>query len=91
MNMQIECNRILISDECGKLLAEITYPDDGDGIVNINHTFVSPALRGQGIAGKLMENALKQLRETGRKCRVTCSYAVEWMQRHPEWGEFLIP
>lgn len=91
VNMQIGTNRIFVVDDCsGELLAEITYPADSDGIVNIDRVFVSPALRGQGMAGKLMEKTLQQLRKTDRKCHVTCSYAAGWMQRHPEWADILV-
>ena len=90
MNINLDPNRIFITGDQGEILAEITYPADGEGVVNINRTFVSPVLRGQGVAGKLMEAAVQQIRDAGQKCRVTCSYAAEWMQRHPEWRELLV-
>ena len=90
MKTQMESNRIFITDDNGELLAQITYPDtDKPNVVDINHTFVSPALRGQGMADKLMTAAVEQIRKTQRKCRVSCSYAVTWMQRHPEWADIL--
>ena len=39
-----ETNRIYLNEESGKLLAEITFPEVTDHIVNINHTFVDESL-----------------------------------------------
>ena len=50
MEFIYEANRIYINDEEGKMIAEITFP-----LVDIDHTYVSNVLRGQGIAGKVME------------------------------------
>lgn len=42
-------NRIAYVQE-GQLLAEATFPEFAPGVVNIDHTFVDEALRGQGVA-----------------------------------------
>ena len=42
-----EKGRIYAVDANGKLLAEVTFPDDGNTAV-IDHTFVDESLRGQG-------------------------------------------
>lgn len=42
-----EPGRIFATDETGKLLAEVTFPEQ-EGIAVINHTFVDVSLRGQG-------------------------------------------
>lgn len=89
MQWHIEPNRVYATDETGQLLAEITFPTIRNHVVDINHTFVSPALRGQGIAGQLMEKAVRQIKSTGRRCRVSCTYAEQWMQKHQEWADVL--
>lgn len=33
-----------------------------------------------------MEAAAKQLRETDKKAVLTCSYAVKWFEKHPEYS-----
>lgn len=73
----------------GELLAEITFPIQPDGVAEINHTFVSPSLRGQGVAGKLMEAAVDVIRQSGCKARASCSYAIQWLDRHPECADIL--
>jgi predicted GNAT family acetyltransferase len=65
-------------EQDGAELAYVTFPDVGGGVVDIDHTFVDDSLRGQGIAGKLMEQVAAALRDTNRKAKLTCSYAVKW-------------
>lgn len=67
------------------VMGEVDYPYINDNTVNINHTFVDPSLRGQGIAGKLMTEVFKYLREHNLKVVCTCSYAVSWLEQHPEY------
>ena len=52
MHFQMERGRIYLMQE-GKLLAELTYTDEGD-YYNVDHTFVDECLRGQGVAAQLM-------------------------------------
>ncbi len=73
----------------GTMLAEVTFPEETEGTVQINHTFVDESLRGQGIAGMLLEQTARELKETHRKAHPTCSYAVGWFARHPEWAELV--
>ena len=55
-------NRIAYVQE-GQLLAEATFPEFAPGVVNIDHTFVDEALRGQGVAAQMMERIARSLRE----------------------------
>ena len=54
-----EPGRIFATDETGKLLAEVTFPEQ-EGIAVINHTFVDGSLRGQGVAGQLLRAVASQ-------------------------------
>lgn len=83
-----ESNRIYYEQE-GRTLAEITFPALDDTTVNIDHTFVDECLRGQGVAGRLMEPAAAELERTGRKAVATCSYARRWLENHPDQAEKL--
>ena len=76
MTFTKESNRIFCAQD-GRTLAEVTFPEAGPGVVVIDHTWVDPSLRGQGVAGQLVKRAAGALRSTGRKARVTCSYARE--------------
>lgn len=83
MTFQYEKNRVFAKDLSGKLVAEITFPLEG-GLYNINHTFVDDSLRGQGVAGRLMREAIGQIKEQGGRAAATCSYAKAWFEKHPE-------
>lgn len=89
MNLVHENNRIYSSDEQGNILAEVTFPKVSEQTVVIDHTFVDNSLRGQGIAGKLMEETVSELRKSGLKAKLTCSYAVRWFEEHPECSDIL--
>lgn len=83
-----EENRIVYQQD-GQTLAEITFPTFEEGVVNIDHTFVDPVLRGQGVAGQLMQHTADALRATGRKAVATCSYAQKWFSQHPDQQDLL--
>ena len=77
--------RIYSIDENGKLVAEITFPTADGKIYCINHTFVDNSLRGQGIADQLMRAAVDKIHGYHGTITATCSYAVKWLQEHPEY------
>ena len=87
MNFQHEDNRIFLLNEDGKEIAEVTFPSLKDDVVNINHTFVDPSLRGQGVANKLMMELAKKLRTENKKALISCPYAVQWFDRHEEYKD----
>ena len=76
---QTEQNRIFMADAQGKTVAEITFPETAPGIYTIDHTFVDGSLRGQGIASKLVQAAVDEIRRRNGEVRATCSYAVKWL------------
>lgn len=53
---------------------------------DIRHTIVPTSLEGQGIASALVKEAYDYARRQGYKLVATCSYAVRWLQRHPEYS-----
>jgi len=55
-----------------------------DGLMIIHHTEVPAALGGRGLGGMLVAAALAYARANALKVSPTCSYAREWMKRHPE-------
>lgn len=55
-----------------------------NGGLDIIHTIVPRPLEGQGIAAALVKAAYVYAVANGLKPKATCSYAVAWLQRHPE-------
>lgn len=70
-------------------IAELRYIRKGPRLLDLHHTGVPPALRGQGIAGELVRGALVRIREQGDKIVATCPYVAQWLERHPEQQDLL--
>jgi len=71
-----------------EVAAEILFPAT-DGVADINKTFVGDSLRGQGMAGQLVQRAADEIRRKGLKTKTTCSYAKGWFEKHPEQSDIL--
>lgn len=67
-------------------LGRLTYRRDGDTVV-ADHTLVPHALRGQGIAAKLVEALVTDARQQGLRIVPACSYVEAAFRRHPEWAD----
>lgn len=89
MNFIHSQNRIFLLNDNNETIAEVTFPDVDENTVNINHTYVSDSLRGQGIAGKLMKAAAEQLESQNKKAVLNCSFAVKWFERNPKYSDLL--
>ena len=85
-------NRIWLENDAGEEIAFISFPYVGSGkkLVCIDHTVVDPSLQGQGIASKLVREAVESIRKDGKKCLVTCSYAQAWFGKHTEYMFLLV-
>ncbi len=55
-----------------------------NGALDIIHTIVPRPLEGRGIAAALVKATYDFALKSGLKPKATCSYAVVWLQRHPE-------
>ena len=78
----LKANRISQKDETGRIIAEITFPETSPGVFVIDHTFVDESLRGQGMASKLVQAAVNEIKKRGGKVQATCSYAKKWLEEH---------
>jgi predicted GNAT family acetyltransferase len=56
----------------------------------MTHTFVPPALRGQGIAEKLVRAALEYARTERLRVVPACSYVDAYIRRHPEFHPLVV-
>ncbi len=77
-------NSFLKNDESGKMIAEVTYVPSGEDKVILDHTFVDPSLRGQGIAAQLVDKVVEEMEKEGKKIVPLCPYAKELFDRKPE-------
>jgi len=60
-----------------------------DGVMQLLHTEVAPAVEGRGIAGRLVQAALDHARAHQLKVKPRCSYVRAYMQRHPQTQSLL--
>jgi predicted GNAT family acetyltransferase len=89
MNYIYEKHKIYVNDETGKLIVNATFPFIDEGVVVVDHTYVDPSLRGQGIASQLMFEVYKHAKQLGYKVVATCPYAVVWFKRHQECKDII--
>ncbi|MFY7762103.1 GNAT family N-acetyltransferase [Aquidulcibacter sp.] len=73
----------------GPKLCEITWYHRSDGTRVLDHTFVPPALNGQGLAATLTEAALTLARQDQVRIVPQCSYVARWIDRHPAWQDLV--
>lgn len=62
--------------------ASVHYRPVAAGVWDFWHTWVPEALRGRGVAARLVEHALEHCRARGLRVVASCSYVEAWMQRN---------
>lgn len=68
----------------GERLAKMTYSRANASLVIIDHTEVSPELKGQGVGRQLLEATVEWARRTGTKLLSTCSFASAQFAQEPD-------
>jgi len=89
MNYIKENHKIYVLNEENKEIVKATFPFYKEGVVVVDHTYVDPSLRGQGIASELMHEVSRFAKEKGYKVVATCPYAVVWYKKHHEYDEII--
>lgn len=67
--------------------AHLDYREKDDATLDYAHTYVSPDLRGQGLAGRVVEKALDHAREEGLKVEPSCPFVASFLKDHPEYQD----
>ncbi len=62
--------------------ARIVLQVEDNHVFNIVHTYVSDSHRGEGLAGKLMEQAIAFVNTHHAKLKADCSYAKHYCEKH---------
>lgn len=85
MEFTREANGVYVYDEAGQVIAEITFAETDDpNVVVADHTFVDPSLRGQGVAGQLLDELVAMIDERGQKIKPLCPYVVRKFQEESD-------
>lgn len=74
----------------GQQVGVLSYDTHGS-TVDLQHTVVDPAARGNGVGGRLVEEALAVVRANKLKARPTCPFVVSYVEEHPEHRSLLEP
>lgn len=74
----------------GELAGFVDYRAQGASVALV-HTEVLPQFEGRGLAGRLAEFALEDVRRQGAKVVPTCSYIAKYIQRHPQVQDLVDP
>jgi hypothetical protein len=95
--MQIDLNKIEVTHNqnanrfetrIGEFPGKLDYILDGKNFV-ITHVGVHPELRGQGVAGRIVEASLTYAREHSLRVIPMCSYAAAYIRRNPQHAELM--
>jgi predicted GNAT family acetyltransferase len=66
-----------------------TYYSLADGVITFIHTEVPPELGGRGIASKLIQGALDQVRADGLRVIAQCPFVKAFIEKHPDYQDLL--
>ena len=69
--------------------AYISFKHKNDNVIIAEHTVVSEALRGKGIASKLAVKLMDYARENDLKIVPVCSYVVGFFEKHTTYSDLL--
>ncbi len=82
MEWRYEQDRIYSVDDNNRLISEVIFRSINGKEVSINHVYVVPDKRGQGIASETMKVMAKYLRDENIQATATCSYANTWLKHN---------
>lgn len=67
--------------------AYLAYEEVAPGVWDLQHTYVSPAERGEGVGEALVRHALERARGGGVRVIPTCPFVARWLEDHPEYAD----
>ena len=68
----------------GRVVGEAHYSLRGENVIDFDHTFVEPELRGRGLSGLLAQRAVTGEAVGDRRIVASCWFIDGYLQRHPE-------
>jgi predicted GNAT family acetyltransferase len=71
-------------------IAFIDHVAEGDAVAFM-HTEVPKSMAGKGIGSKLVRGALDDARRRGLKVVPRCPFVHEYVERHPEYQDIVLP
>ncbi|MBO6383997.1 N-acetyltransferase [Enterococcus casseliflavus] len=83
----LEENTRFVLKDGDKEIGEMTWSEVGETRLIIDHTFVDPAYRGQGLAEKLVAKGVEKARKEQKKIIPLCPIAKKEFERKPEYAD----
>jgi predicted GNAT family acetyltransferase len=72
----------------GRIVSVADYVLDGSTLT-VPHVETDPAMRGQGMADRLMRGMLNDLRANERTVRPLCPFAADFVRHHPRYQDLV--
>jgi uncharacterized protein len=69
--------------------AYLTYENDGENVLNFNHTYVPFNLRGRSIAAQIVGYALEYAKENNFKVIPSCSYVRVFIGKNKQYSDLV--
>lgn len=79
--MDFKKETVIFLEENDEKYAKVVIRREEDNIFNITHVFVDDSHRGEGLAGKLVEEALKFIELHNGVIKTDCSYAASYLEK----------
>lgn len=83
-------NMFYVGDSEDASIAKMTYVPTGKDKIIIDSTYVADQLRGQGVAGLLLDEAIAYARNESKKIIPLCPYVKGKMEGRAEYEDVLI-
>lgn len=84
----------ILTEDAKQGLFKIEFPNGASGLIKYSrnghvldllHTELDQAYRGQGLGGWMMELVLEEIERRGLKARPVCTYARSYLERYHRW------
>ena len=81
-----ENDRFVIYSEGNEVYVEYS---PGEKVLNLNHTYTHPELRGKGLAAQVVRAALEYAKENNLKVIPGCSYVQSFLAKNDEYKSLI--
>lgn len=88
MEIKRENNSLYLGSSYEKRIGELTFKIKDDDMI-VDHTFVDPAFRGQGLAFKLVEEVVELARSEMKTIIPVCPYVKKVMEETEAFQDVL--
>lgn len=83
-------NKFYIGDDENNPQAQITFNQQNDNQINIDHTGVPEEMGGQGIGSQLVKAVVDYARGNNLKVSATCPFAKSVIEKHDEYQDVYV-